>query len=341
MYRYGWLLVVLMLQGCGDSKTASLEREVDRLQRQIARLEAENAELRARANALSLDLEHQRYLNKQLQAKATASSPSTAMEKRTMGAVSPASVSSDKPVPEVISEPTTMGQSTSSSATPLAQAAEPTTSPVVSEPAVELKPPQLPDIKPRTAAQKPRSTEPTRATAPEVYEPRPTPEDPYAAFKRPPNQPPRVTQSTEPTAPETQSPRPSISSEKPAVPIAPSPVAAAPSEWATEKPTPKPSGRYSAPASELQMVDVTASHDGDSVRLVGRVVNNTDRPVLHVRIKAVFLDEDGRALYSGEYPVKTGGRLEAGQKSSFEITSPPNPAITRWRLTVLGEQVSP
>jgi hypothetical protein len=205
----------------------------------------------------------------------------------------------------------------------------------------------LPDITPASAKKKPAATPPPIQTAasagpkpeaktPETRpperqpspareetaaaEPRPTPEDPFAPFKiapgagAKPEHKAAVASSAKKTEEAEESPAP------------PKPVA---------RPS---SGRSSSPPSELQLVDVSGSRVGKAVHISGSVANNTKNAINRVRIKAVFLDAEGAEVASGEYPVAGAGRLGGGERAPFEITSPEDVEIVRWRLTVLGEQ---
>jgi hypothetical protein len=85
-------------------------------------------------------------------------------------------------------------------------------------------------------------------------------------------------------------------------------------------------------------VDISESRAGSSVHITGLVANNTNKGILNVRVRAEFLDPDGGLISSQEYSVAAGTRLEAGERASFEVTSPQNPRISRYRLTALADQ---
>jgi uncharacterized protein YfaS (alpha-2-macroglobulin family) len=85
-------------------------------------------------------------------------------------------------------------------------------------------------------------------------------------------------------------------------------------------------------------VDVTESRAGDMVHVSGRVANNTNKGIVNVRVRAVFLDANGQVIASSEYAVEGGARLDAGETGAFEMTSPSNARIARYRLTALADQ---
>ena len=85
-------------------------------------------------------------------------------------------------------------------------------------------------------------------------------------------------------------------------------------------------------------MDISESRAGSTVRVLGHIANNTNKGIINVRVRAEFLDADGGLISSREYSVGGGARLEAGEKESFEITSPSNPRISKYRLTALGDQ---
>jgi hypothetical protein len=95
----------------------------------------------------------------------------------------------------------------------------------------------------------------------------------------------------------------------------------------------------SAPPSELQLVDVTESRAGEILEVSGSVANNTQKAITRVRIKAVFMDAEGRTVSSSEQAIAGGAVLSAGEKASFKIKSPPSLDIVRYRLSVSGDQV--
>ena len=155
------LLLLLAVVGCGDSKTASLEREVDSLKGQVARLKEENAALRDRAIALGLDLDYQKSLNKELQAKLKKPQGAVESEKHAFSPSRPKPVAPEEPsAPRVPSEKPPQAKPSVAEAP---ERAEPSPAAKPAEPVVPAPKPQtLPDIRPKGAAKK------TAAPPPEV-----------------------------------------------------------------------------------------------------------------------------------------------------------------------------
>lgn len=357
MKAYWPVLLLLVIVGCGDSGTKSLETEVDSLKSQNARLKEENAALRERANALSLDLDYQKSLNKELQGKLKAPQVAKEPEK---GLVEPASKPKPFPREQDAEAPRVSSEGRSEPKPPVTATPERIAVVPVLQPeehaAPAPKPRSLPDIRPKTAAQKtePAPIQPSAATEAEkpeapsqpapsvkVTKPEVQADDPYAAFKKPGFREPVAAEPDEtPAKPKPKKPAPVEQAEESTEASAPS--APAPS---TENPEPvKPSAprmaspRVSAPLSELQLVDVAESRAGSAVHISGHIANNTNKGIINVRVRAEFLDANGGLISSREYSVGGGTRLDAGESASFEIASPPNPHIAKYRLTALGDQ---
>ncbi len=421
MKRFWVSLLLLAVAGCGDSNTTSLDRDIERLERKVALLENENAELRERTNSLGLDLEHQRFLNNQLQARLkeagaasrpAAEAPPADQARGPVGApakaqpssaTAPAVPAADVQRPSSAAPPGLARTPSLPDIRPKTEAPkpvpEPAAAPPESRPAVAPEPPPppvapkaKPEAEPAQArpersappvaegveadSAKPRPARPTAEFAeadsakprPARPESLPTPEDPFAFLKKPgygkrPAPPVGKTAGPEaskkedaenktepkPAAPPKAEPKPTVAEKaepKPAPPtkVEPKPAIvemaeAKPAPGPVRSPAPKPTPRLSSPAPDIQFVNVGEFREDGELRIAGHLINNTDRPIVRVRVKAVFLDLDGRVVETREGSVGGGARIGAGARGSFEVFAPRNPDIASYRLTATADQV--
>jgi len=173
------LFIILAIVGCSDSRTKSLEQqEADGLKSQVGRLKEENAALHDRANTLSLDLEYQKSLNKELQAKlkaAPAAKESERVAPEVAARPKPAAPEALPPMARTVTEPQSAPKPPVPPAPEHVTPAAPSKAEGPMPPAP--KPRSLPDIRPKAMATKtePAPEQPLAETPVEKSAPPPLP----------------------------------------------------------------------------------------------------------------------------------------------------------------------